>query len=997
MAKRGWVKYVVLGAICALAYVVYYEVSTEMDTSRWQARELARFGKKLTATVAPGPSEAIRFPSAGPYDERLGYAQLPDFTTRLEKQGFAIADQARMSPSMIGMIDDGLFTPYREKDQAGLKLSDCNGRTLYARRFPQRVYGSFQAVPPVLVRSLLFIENRNLLDPEYSQRNPAIDWRRFAHASLDQVLRLFSASHAAPGGSTLATQIEKYRHSTGGETATGPDKLRQMASASVRAYLGGENTLPWREHIVLDYLNTVPLSGNAWHGEVQGIGDGLWTWYGADFDQVNQLLRTAAGPVVPARQAHAYKEALSLMIAQRRPSYYLLQNPAALNVLTDQYLHLLARAGVIPASLRDAALAVQLQQDRAAAPRTSESFVQLKAVTQLRANLSALLGVDSLYHLDRLDLSVGSTIDQAAQQAITTALQQVRTPEGARAAGLYGHDMLQPGDDPGRLTFSVALYQARGDANLLRVQADSVDQPFDINSGARLNLGSTAKLRTLVTYLEIITTLHQQLANLTPAQLRRLPISPNDVLSRWAADYLSRNPGASLQDMLEAAMERQYSGDPSEAFATGGGVQSFDNFDPSENTRNFTVRVGFQNSVNLVFVRLMRDIVSYEVHQAEPDVDRWMADPASPQRRAYLARFVDQESTTFMRRFYRQYQGKTMDQALDLMFKDRHVSPVALAVTLRSVDPSLDEVQFGREMRKRLPGLSLTDDEIGRLYLKYGIDKFSLQDRGYLAHVHPLALWLVGELRIHPLESLQQVLDGSAVVRQQVYAWLRRPSERNAQTDRIRHQLEIVAFERIDKDWRRLGYPFQNLTPSLATAIGASGDRPASLAQLMGLIVSDGVQRPMESLRSLDFAVGTPYETRYTVQAQPPQRLFAPEIARVVRSALQDVVNGGTAVGLRGTFAEAAGGKTGTGDQRWASYGPGGRLIDSLRVNRSATFVFFVGPHLFGTITAYVHEPYAARYTFTSALAVRFLKSIAPVVHAMAAEPGDESSELTCR
>ena len=34
-----------------------------------------------------------------------------------------------------------------------------------------------------------------------------------------------------------------------------------------------------------------------------------------------------------------------------------------------------------------------------------------------------------------------------------------------------------------------------------------------------------------------------------------------------------------------------------------------------------------------------------------------------------------------------------------------------------------------------------------------------------------------------------------------------------------------------------MGYPFASLTPSLATAIGSSGDRPAALAELMGIIL----------------------------------------------------------------------------------------------------------------------------------------------------------------
>jgi len=46
------------------------------------------------------------------------------------------------------------------------------------------------------------------------------------------------------------------------------------------------------------------------------------------------------------------------------------------------------------------------------------------------------------------------------------------------------------------LTWSVVLYERGADRNYLRVHADSLNEPFDINSGAKLQLGSTAKLRT---------------------------------------------------------------------------------------------------------------------------------------------------------------------------------------------------------------------------------------------------------------------------------------------------------------------------------------------------------------------------------------------------------------------------------------------------------------------------------------------------------------------
>ncbi len=101
----------------------------------------------------------------------------------------------------------------------------------------------------------------------------------------------------SPGGSTLATQIEKYRHSPNGRTASIRDKLQQMASASLRAYRLGEDTTEARRKLVVTYLNTMPLSAKSGFGEVHGIGDGLWAWYGRDFAEVQRTLRSAKSPL----------------------------------------------------------------------------------------------------------------------------------------------------------------------------------------------------------------------------------------------------------------------------------------------------------------------------------------------------------------------------------------------------------------------------------------------------------------------------------------------------------------------------------------------------------------------------------------------------------------------------------------------------------------------------------------------------------------------------
>jgi len=106
-----------------------------------------------------------------------------------------------------------------------------------------------------------------------------VEWDRLSKAVFDKALNLFGG-HRGGGGSTLATQIEKYRHSEDGRTSSMQDKLLQMISASLRSYQDGENTMEARRKIVVNYLNTVPLSAKSGFGEVNGIGDGMWVWYG---------------------------------------------------------------------------------------------------------------------------------------------------------------------------------------------------------------------------------------------------------------------------------------------------------------------------------------------------------------------------------------------------------------------------------------------------------------------------------------------------------------------------------------------------------------------------------------------------------------------------------------------------------------------------------------------------------------------------------------------
>ena len=192
----------------------------EIQTSRLQSLIFSRVTKELSFKMEPGPSDTIRFPLAGPYDQRLGYARLPDFIDLLTtSKDYSIRAQARSSPRLMKLGEYGLFPIYHEKSKTGLRILDRDNQLLFSATFPERIYDRFEDIPPAVAKTLLFIENREALDTRYPYRNPAVEWDRLTNAVLQMGIRALSHSHKAPGGSTLATQIEKFRHSPGGLTA----------------------------------------------------------------------------------------------------------------------------------------------------------------------------------------------------------------------------------------------------------------------------------------------------------------------------------------------------------------------------------------------------------------------------------------------------------------------------------------------------------------------------------------------------------------------------------------------------------------------------------------------------------------------------------------------------------------------------------------------------------------------------------------------------------
>jgi membrane peptidoglycan carboxypeptidase len=484
LSAAGWV----LGVALSIGFF-----ALDIKSSWLEAQLLPDVARRATFSVRSGPSHALEHPAQGPYDQRLGFSDMAQFISRLQTYGYRIDAQARATSTSIALTRLGIFPIYREKNQAGLHIEGRTGQTVYWAQYPHQVYPSFQSIPPLIVSTLLFIENREVLDKNRPYHNPAIQWGRFSRALFDAGLHSVDHNVSMIGGSTLATQLEKTRHSPRGRTGTVADKFRQMVSASLRGYQDGPVTYPAREKIICNYINSIPLAATRGQGEVTGLADGLKEWYGVDFKEVDRLLGAKESSLKPEQwvaRARAYRQVLSLLLALRQPTRDLVHHEGILEAQADRYLGALAHDGIISIQLRDAALHAAQHPHPDAPRKIPESFTVNKGPHAVRMALLPMLGIDSTYSLDRLDLMVHTTLDERSQRSVSEFLEGLSDQDAVNAAGLNQYQLLDRGN-PQSVIYSVTLYERGQGANLLRVQTDNYNQPLDINQGTRLQLGST--------------------------------------------------------------------------------------------------------------------------------------------------------------------------------------------------------------------------------------------------------------------------------------------------------------------------------------------------------------------------------------------------------------------------------------------------------------------------------------------------------------------------
>jgi membrane peptidoglycan carboxypeptidase len=952
-------------------------VEREERTSFMQSHLFSWLASGMTYEIGPGPSTRIVFPTDGPLDRRRGYTRIGEFQRRLVERGYAVREQARFSPDLAAHLARGLDPPQWLPARAGLVVLGSGGEVLHAPI--DRAFQQPGAVPALVRQALLFIEDRELerLDP--STRNPAINWGRFARAGLLLAAGRAGFDTPSEGGSTLVTQMEKFRHSSEGRTDSPMEKLRQMYDASLKAYQDGRDTRDERRAIVAHYLDSMPLSAVPGFGEVTGLGAGLWAWFGLDLRDVTRDLRADAP--LDAR-ARALKHVLGLLCAVREPTRLLLFDRSALEQRVDAYAGLLAQHGIIEAELARAVVAHDLAFDhRPPADRLRVAGAG-KAVDGVRRVLLRELGVANFYGLDRLDLRARSTIDVALQARAARLLDRMDDPAFLEERALREERLLAHGD-PSQVLYSVLLYERTPQGNLLRVHADSLDAAFDLNEDMKLELGSTAKLRTLAHYLEVVAGLHRELSPLGPAERRRRVAAAGDPLTRWAGSALAR-ARHTLAEMLEAALDRRYSASPGEAFFTGGGVHRFRNFSDLDDARVLTVREATARSVNLVYVRLMRDLVRYQQARLPYDAGDVLAQVDHPTRRRLLERAAEEEDHLLLYRAWDRLRNKEPRALLAALLGERARSPRHAAILYFAWQPRESRGLAGLGRWFQAAGIPVSLHRVEQLFDAYDNPRLTLSDYAYLLGRRPMDVFAAGQLWRAPGLGWQELWSRSGEARAVSSAWLFKATNRRAQQRRLRVQIERDAFEAMTPYWRRLGFPFDRLVPSLATSIGSSSDRPAALAELMGIILADGARLPTSRLLELRFADRTPYHTVLARAPAAAERVMEPAVARALRATLALVVEEGTARRVKGAITDAQGepvaigGKTGSGDNRVDTVTREGEMITSSVVNRTATFVFYLGDRHFGVVTAFVDGPAAAAYRFTSSLPVTVFKLLGP-------------------
>ena len=165
-----------------------------------------------------------------------------------------------------------------------------------------------------------------------------------------------------------------------------------------------------------------------------------------------------------------------------------------------------------------------------------------------------------------------------------------------------------------------------------------------------------------------------------------------------------------------------------------------------------------QASINLPFVRVLREVVRHTMYQVPGSTARLLEDDSDPRREAYLARFADREGQAFLRRFWRKTDRRSTDELRSVLLEGLRPTPERLTAVFRYLEPAATPEALDQFLRERIGEKAPDATRVQSLYSRYAPDALDLPDRGYVAGVHPLELWLVAFRLQHPTATLGEAI-----------------------------------------------------------------------------------------------------------------------------------------------------------------------------------------------------------------------------------------------
>ena len=995
----------------------------------------AQVEKVAQLKIMPGKPQSWDIPIPdSPRWKRDGMTYYPQLFDVLNDAGFQVDKETHLvlTPQAKKLFDMGIFpfNHYQGKAFSGLKIMDRHKKIVYQYQHPNQ-FKDFQHISPFILKALLVWENDKLRHLVFAKNkgdaelNYLIEGPRMIKSASEYVQYKITGKGSYSGGSTLMTTLEKITNTPGGRTHSITDKINQMIGAGIHLY-GGSTAISsasgsgsgdgsdngWKvKKALVDFLNTVPMAGGpkSYAGELMGFGAAYYAWFGYTIDELNEQLKGKDRQV----RSQAYKNICSLIVSIRRPSELLLA-PEAVARQANVLLSRLKKKQLINSALYVKARAMKpewqpqknhhLKLDYALHREASSArnqYTQLIRHAVARKSGKAESKKINLQTVDKMPVAIEMTTDSQLEKDIRGILDDMYTGVAQKSPFVQGR---QKGllhslslDELKQIQYGVIVLEIDEERHW-KILANTDTQSKVVYNPAkqgRFQWGSTAKLRVLVNYLMII---HDEALLLQQELIQSAfkdsgkPFKQLDLLKeyrkssvtikRLLASYLKKYPQATMEQILAWAMSRRFSANPGSKFLTGESWHQFHNYQKSDDRKNPNLWQMTTESINLSFVRLMRDVVDYYIDQSGYDKIAILTDKKNSVRKKIIDNAVKQEEAVYLgglNFFIEGIQASFSDSALaDEKTIKEHLAEKTLDEKQGVTDREI--IIRAREIVKtmNLPVDKDSENKSHNSAYRKDLEKYRRLTSWFKRITYYEKKWLLARVRqqysgYSEPESEALAVEQARII-EQTSNWLRTSKFWIKNT--LYTHMERQAFTQgVTPAWQKLGYPF-NVSPSYAVVLGSSGDTPMSLLELAGTLLNDGLhEKNISSVERIILAPGSEFETPFKIEHQ--QELVIPQaVAIVVRKAMAGVLQKGTAIFASRhplmQYVQSAGAKTGTGDNRY----------NQKPINRSAAVLSVLdsgeGKAKYAIcITMSVTEGDIERYNFTSKVPVRILSRIA--------------------